>query len=111
MASFAHIVGFRHDRTTALHIHPEQAGPLTPSDRGGPELHFRFYTAKAGFYRLFAQVQYDGAEKFASFDLNVAPGPLPLGGAQYNCSSEKSSPAVYGLRVADITAPATRRTR
>ena len=107
MGAFAHIVGFREDRTTALHIHPEIARPLVPDDRGGPDLHFRFYAAKPGFYRLFVQVQRNGEQEFAPFDINVAQGPLPPGTQKNNCSSGRSSPKVchYGIRITEITLP------
>jgi hypothetical protein len=107
MGAFAHIVGFREDRTTALHIHPEIARPLTPEDRGGPDLHFRFYAAKSGFYRLFVQVQRNGEQEFAPFNINVAQGPLPAGMQKNNCSSGRSSPTVcdYGIRITEITLP------
>ncbi|HEY2710941.1 MAG TPA: hypothetical protein VGI60_00380 [Chthoniobacterales bacterium] len=107
MGAFAHIVGFRDDRTTALHIHPEIARPLLPEDRGGPDLHFRFYAAKPGFYRLFVQVQRNGQQGFAPFNINVAEGPLLPGMQKYNCSSGASSPKVcdYGIRITKITLP------
>jgi len=109
MGAFAHIVGFREDRTTALHIHPELARPLLPTDRGGPDLHFRFYAAKPGFYRLFTQVQRNGAQEFANFAVNVAQGPLPPGWEKNNCSSGRSSPVFsYGIRITQITLPERR---
>ena len=77
MGAFAHLVGFREDRTTALHIHPETPHALVPGDRGGPDLRFRFYAGKPGFYRLFIQVQRNGAQEFASFSLRVAAGATP----------------------------------
>lgn len=106
MGTFAHIVGFRDDRTTALHIHPEIAGPPPKEeDRGGPDLYFRFYAAKPGFYRLFAQIQRHGEQEFPSFTINVAQGPMPPDWQKYNCSSGRSSPKVfhYGIRITQIT--------
>lgn len=85
MGAFAHIVGFHEDRTSALHIHPETARPLIPSDRGGPDLHFRFYAAKPGFYRLFVQVQRAGGQEFVPFNLNVVKGTMPAGWENTNC--------------------------
>jgi hypothetical protein len=107
MATFAHIVGFREDRTTALHIHPEIAAPPQRDDRGGPDLHFRFYAAKPGFYRLFAQIQRHGEQEFPSFTINVAQGPMPPGWQKNNCSSGRSRPTVftYGIRITEITLP------
>jgi hypothetical protein len=110
MGAFAHIVGFREDRTTALHIHPELARPLMPGDRGGPDLHFRFYATKAGFYRLFVQVQRNGIQEFARFAVNVALGQPPPGWEKNNCSSGRSRPTVsfYGIRITEITLPKRR---
>ena len=106
MATFAHIVGFRDDRTTALHIHPESTGPPPrENERGGPDLYFRFYAAKPGFYRLFARIQRHGEQEFPSFTINVAQGPLPPDWQKNNCSSGRSSPKVfdYGIRITQIT--------
>ena len=105
MGAFAHIVGFRDDRTSALHIHPEMARPLSVVDRGGPDLQFRFYAAKPGFYRLFVQVQRNGVPEFVSFALNVPLGKMPSGWEKNNCSSGKSSPTVldYGIRITQTT--------
>ena len=89
MGAFAHIVGFGEDRTSALHIHPETARPLTASDRGGPDLYFRFYVALPGFYRLFVQVQREGVEQFVPFDLNVIPGKMPSGWEKNSCSTTR----------------------
>jgi hypothetical protein len=89
MGAFAHIVGFSENRTSALHIHPEIAGPLTASDRGGPDLYFRFYAARPGFYRLFVQIQRNGAAEFVPFALNVALGKMPSGWEKNNCSRTK----------------------
>jgi hypothetical protein len=107
MGTFAHIVGFRDDRTTALHIHPEIAAPPKPDDRGGPDLSFRFYAAKPGFYRLYAQIQRQGEQEFPSFTINVAQGPIPPGSQKNNCSSGQSSSTVfsYGIRITEITLP------
>lgn len=96
MGAFAHIVAFREDRTTALHMHPETARPLTATDRGGPDLRFRFYAANPGFYRLFVQVLRDGAQEFVPFALNVAFGKQPPGWQNNSCSSGRSSPAEPG---------------
>ena len=71
MATFAHIVGFNEDRKTVLHMHPKGVAISDPKARGGPELEFRIYALKAGFYRLFAQVQIDGHSRFAPFGIQV----------------------------------------
>ena len=72
MASFSHLVAFHEDLTTVLHIHPKGLPVLGPKERGGPELEFQFYALKTGFMRLFAQVQIDGASKFAPFGIRIA---------------------------------------
>ena len=73
MEAFAHLVAFHADGKTVLHMHSKSAQRLTPNDRGGPELEFQFYSAKRGFYRLFAQAQIKGEQKFAPFGLVVQP--------------------------------------
>jgi hypothetical protein len=56
-----------------LHIHPLGLEPGGLDARGGPEMDFYIYSASPGFIRLFAQVQIDGAPKFASFGVTVGP--------------------------------------
>jgi hypothetical protein len=73
MGSFAHLVAFHTDDKTVLHIHPKSTRQLTPNDRGGPELEFQFYSPKPGFFRMFAQIQIGGEQKFAPFGLVVQP--------------------------------------
>jgi hypothetical protein len=53
MGAFAHLVGFHENHTDVLHIHPEASQSPAPTDRGGPELHFRLYATIPGFFRLF----------------------------------------------------------
>lgn len=73
MGAFAHLVGFNEDHETVLHLHPSGA-PLENDDaRGGPELAFQIYAPKAGFTRLFAQVQIEGRQVFAPFNLTILP--------------------------------------
>jgi len=71
MGAFAHLVAFHADGKTVLHMHPKGTQRLSPNDRGGPELEFQFYSVKPGFYRLFAQTQMKGEQKFAPFGLVV----------------------------------------
>ncbi len=71
MDTFAHLVAFNEDWQTVLHLHPKGAKTLKDADRGGPELEFQIYATKAGFYRLFAQVQIDGRATFVPFGLTV----------------------------------------
>jgi hypothetical protein len=67
MGAFAHLVGFREDQQTVVHMHPLQSVPLKPEDRGGPELQFQIYVEKPGYYWLFLQVQIKGESKFVPF--------------------------------------------
>lgn len=71
MATFAHIVGFNEDGETVLHMHPNGPPVLYENARGGPDLKFQIYALKAGFIRLFAQVQIGGISRFASFGIDV----------------------------------------
>jgi hypothetical protein len=73
MGAFSHLVAFHADGKTVLHIHPKTAHRLTNADRGGPELEFQFCAPKPGFFRLFAQVQIAGEQKFAPFGVIVQP--------------------------------------
>lgn len=73
MGTFAHIVGFSEDYRTVLHMHPQGAKLLIPTDRGGPELEFQMYATKPGFIRLYSQIQVNGVSRFASFGINVIP--------------------------------------
>jgi hypothetical protein len=73
MGAFAHIVGFNEDLKTVIHIHPYGSEPKRPEDRGGPAFAFKFYPPAPGFYRLYAQIQIDGAQQFAPFGLTVLP--------------------------------------
>ena len=73
MGAFAHLVGFYDDYRTVVHIHPEGGEISDPLARGGNEMDFLFYPPRAGFMRLYCQVQVDGRAVFASFDVNIAP--------------------------------------
>lgn len=73
MGAFAHLVGFNEDRETVLHMHPTGAPVINEEARGGPELEFQFYSPRAGFTRLFAQVQIEGRQIFAPFGVTVLP--------------------------------------
>ena len=41
-------------------------------ERGGPTLRFKLYAPAPGFYRLYAQTQIMGEQKFAPFNVTVA---------------------------------------
>ncbi len=72
MGTYAHLVAFHEDRRTVLHLHPLDAAPQRPEDRGGPAFTFQFYAPQPGYYRLYAQVQIGGKSRFAPFDVNVS---------------------------------------
>jgi hypothetical protein len=73
MGAFAHIVGFSEDGKSVLHIHPSSKIPSGPQDRAGPVFAFKFYAPAPGFLRLYCQVQINGADVFAPFNLKIAP--------------------------------------
>lgn len=73
MNAFAHLVGFYDDGQTVVHLHPA-GGEVTDSAlRGGPAMDFPFYPPRPGHLRLFCQVQVDGRQVFARFDVEVRP--------------------------------------
>lgn len=73
MAAFAHLVGFYDDGATVVHLHPAGAEATDENLRGGPTLSFKFYPPKAGFLRLYCQVQVEGRQIFAPFNVQIAP--------------------------------------
>ncbi len=73
MAAFAHLVGFYDDGHTVIHLHPAGTEATDPTLRGGPVLSFRFYPPKPGFLRLYCQVQVNGQQVFAPFNVTIAP--------------------------------------
>jgi hypothetical protein len=73
MAAFAHLVGFHEGGTVVLHMHPIESRALGESDRGGPDLSFRFFAETPGYYRLFLQTQVGGEAQFVPFGIEVQP--------------------------------------
>ena len=73
MNAFAHLVGFYDDYRTVVHLHPTGGDVVNPDLRGGPALNFILYAPKAGFIRLYCQVNIGGKMLFAPFNLNVEP--------------------------------------
>ncbi|KTD64476.1 hypothetical protein Lspi_1283 [Legionella spiritensis] len=71
MGAYAHIVGFNEDFKTVTHVHPMGKEPTNGFERGGPELQFHIEPNKAGFIKLFTQVQIDGKTLFAPFGIPV----------------------------------------
>lgn len=74
MNAFAHMVGFHADYQTVVHVHPLGGEVQDPAGRGGPTMSFRLVVPKAGYLRLYCQVQVAGRNVFAPFDLNLV-GP------------------------------------
>src|SRR5258708_20230267 len=73
MNAFAHVVGFYDDFQTVVHIHPGGGEILRQEARGGPALLFTFFPPRAGFIRLYCQVQLNGPQVFAPFNANLLP--------------------------------------
>jgi hypothetical protein len=73
MSAFAHLVGFYDDYETVVHLHPGGGEILRDDLRGGPRLIFTFFPPRPGFIRLYCQIQLDGKNIFAPFNLNVEP--------------------------------------
>jgi mRNA-degrading endonuclease toxin of MazEF toxin-antitoxin module len=71
MSAFAHLVGFYGDFQTVVHLHPTGGDVLDEKLRGGPSLGFLFFPPKAGFIRLYCQVNIGGKMLFAPFNVNV----------------------------------------
>lgn len=71
MGAFAHMVGFYEDYETIAHIHPTGKEPTEDTERGGPTLRFHIEPEKAGYLKLFAQVQIDGKQVFAPLGVLV----------------------------------------
>ncbi len=69
MGALAHLVAFDQGHHGYAHLHPVQTGHET--DPRQPQLSFVYNTALPGRYRLWAQVQLDGRERFLPFDIDV----------------------------------------
>ena len=73
MNAFAHLVGFYGDYQTVVHLHPTGGDVVNDALRGGPALGFVFFPPKAGFIRLYCQVNVGSKMLFAPFNVNVEP--------------------------------------
>lgn len=74
MANFAHFAGFHEDGRTVYHLHAAGLKDiLDPAARSGPEVELYLPGLKAGFVRLFAQIQIDGQLITAPFGISVEP--------------------------------------
>ncbi|MFP4673179.1 MAG: hypothetical protein ACLFO5_01150 [Opitutales bacterium] len=79
MGAKGHMVAFDAGRRGYAHMHPESSlvaaragfGKSGPEPAGNARPAFVFNPPDPGWYRLFAQVQVDGREVFAHFDLRV----------------------------------------
>ena len=74
MANFAHFAAFHEDGQTVYHLHAAGLKDvIDPTLRSGPEVQLYLPSLKAGFIRLFAQVQIDGKVITAPFGISVQP--------------------------------------
>lgn len=87
MGAFAHLVAFPEDLQSVTHVHPLGKEPEGATERGGPELSFHVEPEKAGFQKLFLQVQIGGREVYAAFGMDVKPGAKATAAAagEYTC--------------------------
>ncbi len=70
MGSYAHLVAFQKNRSGFAHLHPRN--PLVQGqDPQDPDLSFSIRFDEPGRYRLWAQMNVNGSERFIPFDLNV----------------------------------------
>lgn len=74
MGNFAHFIAFHEDLQTVFHLHAAGLKDIVdPALRGGPEVQLYLPGFKAGYVRLFAQVQIDGQIITAPFGFQVQP--------------------------------------
>lgn len=71
MGAYAHIVAIHEDFQTITHVHPMGEEPSKESDRGGPTLSFHLDTKKAGYYKIWLQVQIEGSNVYVPFGVEV----------------------------------------
>lgn len=71
MGAYAHIVAIHEDFKTIAHVHPMGEEPSKESDRGGPTLSFHFDPKKAGYYKIWLQVQIKGSNVYVPFGIEV----------------------------------------
>jgi hypothetical protein len=72
MGALAHLAAFDQERNGYAHLHPAATVSAQESNPQQPELSFAFNTGTPGRYRVWAQVQLDGQQRFVPFDLEVA---------------------------------------
>lgn len=71
MGTYAHIVAIHEDFETITHVHPLGEDPSNESDRGGPTLSFHFEPKKAGYYKVWVQVQIRGSSVYIPFGIEI----------------------------------------
>ncbi|QQE12310.1 hypothetical protein JD969_02205 [Planctomycetota bacterium] len=71
MGAYSHMIGFYDDFNTIAHAHPVGKEPTSKSQRGGPNLAFHLQPEKAGYLRLYVQIQIEGEDYYAPFGINV----------------------------------------
>jgi len=72
MGALAHLAAFDQERNGYAHLHPAATVSAQEGNPRAPELSFAFNTGTPGRYRVWAQVQLDGQQRFVPFDLEVA---------------------------------------
>ena len=78
MGAYSHIVAISEDWSSIAHVHPLGAEPGNAGDRGGPAIDFHLQPGRAGFLKLFAQIQVDGRDLYLPFATTVAPATTAL---------------------------------
>lgn len=73
MDSYAHLVAFEPTRKGFAHFHPLNPD-IRQQDPSKPDLEFKFLVEEPGYYRVWAQIDLNGVERFIPFDLTVLPG-------------------------------------
>ena len=73
LGAYGHLVALRAGDLAFLHTHP--AGPIEPSEPGGPDIEFGTTFPTAGSYRLFLDFRVDGVVRTAAFTVEVGEAP------------------------------------
>lgn len=73
MRTFAHIVAISEDYKTVEHVHPLGAENPKPEERGGPKMQFHLAPSKAGYLKIYVQVQIQEKSRFIPFGIQVSP--------------------------------------
>ena len=70
MGSYAHLVAFQENRSGFAHLHPRNPF-IREQDPRNPDLSFSIRLDEPGTYRIWAQLNVNGSERFIPFDLKV----------------------------------------